>query len=47
MKKPSKYLGNVCPTVASTEAISLCYQLPLCFVFIFIGRGSLRHETVF
>lgn len=31
-----------CLAVGNTGVIYMCYQMPLCFVFIFVSEGSLR-----
>jgi len=42
-----KYHGNFCSAVCSNGVIAMCYQQPLCFIFIFTGLGSSGYGKLF
>jgi len=42
-----KYHGNFCSAVCSTGVIAMCYQQPLCFIFVFKGMGSSGYGKLF
>jgi len=39
-------MGIFCLAVGSTGVISMCYQMPLCFVFIFVTEGFLEIRKI-
>jgi hypothetical protein len=44
---PRSILDFFCRAVGSAQVIPLCYQLPLCFIFVFVCRGSSGCEKLF
>jgi hypothetical protein len=42
-----KYHGSFCSAVCSNGVIAMCYQQPLCFVFVFTGMGSSGYGNYF